>query len=212
MTNIANRIDTTTYADQSDVLKSLLDTAALSPEDRNQIVVRATRLVRDIRNSGQPGMMEVFLAEYGLSTDEGVSLMCLAEALLRVPDAATIDALIEDKIASSDWQRHLGRSTSSLVNASTWALMLTGRVLEPSQPGPIGHLRGAIKRLGEPVIRTAVGRAMKEMGRQFVLGESIEDAISRAEDAEKQGYTYSCLLYTSPSPRDLSTSRMPSSA
>ena len=155
-------------------------------------------------------MMEVFLAEYGLSTDEGVSLMCLAEALLRVPDADTIDALIEDKIAPSDWQRHLGRSTSSLVNASTWALMLTGRVLEPSQPGPIGHLRGAIKRLGEPVIRTAVGRAMKEMGRQFVLGESIEDAISRAEDAEKQGYT--CLLYTSPSPRDQRGSRMPSSA
>ncbi|MEP0208839.1 MAG: bifunctional proline dehydrogenase/L-glutamate gamma-semialdehyde dehydrogenase PutA [Paracoccaceae bacterium] len=191
MTNIAHKIDTATYADQNNVLKSLIDTAALSPEDRNQIVARATRLVRDIRNSGQPGMMEVFLAEYGLSTDEGVSLMCLAEALLRVPDADTIDALIEDKIAPSDWQRHLGRSTSSLVNASTWALMLTGRVLEQSQPGPIGHLRDAIKRLGEPVIRTAVGRAMKEMGRQFVLGESIEDAIARAEDAEKKGYTYS---------------------
>ncbi|MEP6067955.1 MAG: hypothetical protein ABJ246_19120, partial [Paracoccaceae bacterium] len=77
MTNIALKIDTATYADQSNVLKSLINTAALSPDDRNQIVARATRLVRDIRNSGQPGMMEVFLAEYGLSTDEGVSLMCL---------------------------------------------------------------------------------------------------------------------------------------
>ena len=100
--------------------------------------------------------MEVFLAEYGLSTDEGIALMCLAEALLRVPDADTMDALIEDKIAPSNWGRHLGRSASSLVNASTWALMLTGKVLEEREPGVAGHLRAAVKRLGEPVIRTAV--------------------------------------------------------
>ena len=135
--------------------------------------------------------MEVFLAEYGLSTDEGVALMCLAEALLRVPDADTIDALIEDKIAPSDWGQHLGHSSSSLVNASTWALMLTGRVLQDDQPGPVGHLRGAIKRLGEPVIRTAVSRAMKEMGRQFVLGETIVSAMERAAKMEAKGFTYS---------------------
>lgn len=135
--------------------------------------------------------MEVFLAEYGLSTDEGVALMCLAEALLRVPDAETIDALIEDKIAPSDWGKHLGQSTSSLVNASTWALMLTGKVLDDGDSGVISALRGAIKRLGEPVIRTAVGRAMKEMGRQFVLGETIEAAMKRAQDMEAQGYSYS---------------------
>ena len=134
--------------------------------------------------------MEVFLAEYGLSTDEGVALMCLAEALLRVPDADTIDALIEDKIAPSDWGKHMGKSTSSLVNASTWALMLTGKVLD-EEKSPVGALRGAIKRLGEPVIRTAVGRAMKEMGRQFVLGETIESAMKRASGMEAKGYTYS---------------------
>ncbi|MEL6648955.1 MAG: bifunctional proline dehydrogenase/L-glutamate gamma-semialdehyde dehydrogenase PutA, partial [Pseudomonadota bacterium] len=93
--------------------------------------------------------------------------------------------------APSDWGKHLGHSTSSLVNASTWALMLTGKVLDDDQPGPVGHLRAAIRRLGEPVIRTAVGRAMKEMGRQFVLGETIDSAMTRAAGMEAKGYTYS---------------------
>ena len=117
--------------------------------------------------------------------------MCLAEALLRVPDADTIDALIEDKIAPSDWGKHMGHSTSPLVNASTWALMLTGKVLKDEKPGPVGHLRGAIKRLGEPVIRVAVGRAMREMGQQFVLGETIRDAVKRGQTKVRQGFTYS---------------------
>jgi len=117
--------------------------------------------------------------------------MCLAEALLRVPDAETIDALIEDKIAPSNWGKHMGHSTSPLVNASTWALMLTGKVLQKDGKGPVGHLRSAVKRLGEPVIRTAVARAMKEMGRQFVLGQSITSAMTRAAAMEKKGYTYS---------------------
>jgi len=158
---------------------------------RAQISDRASALVRDIRSSDAPGLMEVFLAEYGLSTSEGVALMCLAEALLRVPDAATIDDLIEDKIAPSDWGQHLGRSSSSLVNASTWALMLTGRVLDERGTSAAATLRGAVKRLGEPVIRTAVARAMKEMGRQFVLGESIDSAMTRAAKMEARGYSYS---------------------
>lgn len=170
------RIDAGTYADQAEIRDQLIAQAALTEDDRARICARAAALVRDIRGHSAPGLMEVFLAEYGLSTDEGVALMCLAEALLRVPDAETIDALIEDKIAPSDWGKHLGKSTSSLVNASTWALMLTGKVLDEER-SPIGALRGAIKRLGEPVIRTAVSRAMKEMGRQFVLGESIEIAL-----------------------------------
>jgi RHH-type transcriptional regulator, proline utilization regulon repressor / proline dehydrogenase / delta 1-pyrroline-5-carboxylate dehydrogenase len=136
---------------------------------------RARGLVKAIRSDGRPGLMEVFLAEYGLSTREGIALMCLAEALLRVPDADTIDALIEDKIAPSDWGVHLGKSSSPLVNASTWALLLTGRVLQDGE-GMASVLKGAVRRLGEPVIRTAVGRAMKEMGRQFVLGETIPEA------------------------------------
>jgi RHH-type proline utilization regulon transcriptional repressor/proline dehydrogenase/delta 1-pyrroline-5-carboxylate dehydrogenase len=188
---LRNRIDSDTYADEAAVLAGLVATAALSPEDRARISARGADLVTKIRESSRPGLMEVFLAEYGLSTEEGIALMCLAEALLRVPDADTIDALIEDKIAPSDWGRHLGHSSSSLVNASTWALMLTGRVLEDPKPGLAGTLRGAVKRLGEPVIRTAVGRAMREMGRQFVLGEDIASAMRRAADLEAQGYTYS---------------------
>ena len=119
-------IDDLTFAAQDQMLPLLVQTAALSATDRQTIVRTAADLVRQIRGRDKPGLMEVFLAEYGLSTEEGVALMCLAEALLRVPDTATIDALIEDKIAPSDWGRQLGHSSSPLVNASTWALMLTG--------------------------------------------------------------------------------------
>ncbi|MFZ1480709.1 MAG: proline dehydrogenase family protein, partial [Paracoccaceae bacterium] len=184
-------ITTRSLADETALVRALIDAAALAPADRAAISSAGADLVDRIRRSAKPGLMEVFLAEYGLSTDEGIALMCLAEALLRVPDADTMDALIEDKIAPSNWGRHLGRSASSLVNASTWALMLTGKVLEEREPGVAGHLRAAVKRLGEPVIRTAVGRAMKEMGRQFVLGETIDKAMTRARDMETRGYTYS---------------------
>ena len=177
--------------DEAAAVIALRDSAALDDAARARIAAAGADLVRRIRSSARPGLMEVFLAEYGLSTEEGVALMCLAEALLRVPDSLTMDALIEDKIAPSDWGKHLGHSSSSLVNASTWALMLTGRVLDDREPGIAGHLRGAVKRLGEPVIRTAVGRAMKEMGRQFVLGETIEAAMRRAQGMEAKGYSYS---------------------
>ncbi|PJF09066.1 bifunctional proline dehydrogenase/L-glutamate gamma-semialdehyde dehydrogenase PutA [Pseudorhodobacter sp. MZDSW-24AT] len=177
--------------DEAALVQRLVAEADLSPEARAAISAQGAELVTRIRKSAKPGLMEVFLAEYGLSTDEGIALMCLAEALLRVPDAETMDALIEDKIAPSDWGRHLGRSASSLVNASTWALMLTGKVLEEREPGVAGHLRAAVKRLGEPVIRRAVAQAMKEMGRNFVLGETIERAMDRARDLEAKGYTYS---------------------
>jgi len=133
--SLRHQIDTDTYADPDVVLQRLIAQADLAPADRAAIVQSGAALVRGIRDTSDPGLMEVFLAEYGLSTDEGVALMCLAEALLRVPDADTIDALIEDKIAPSNWGKHLGHSTSSLVNASTWALMLTGRVLDDEQPG-----------------------------------------------------------------------------
>ena len=177
-------------ADEEAILDGLKARAALSEDFRAAASARAAKLVEAIRNDSSPGLMEVFLAEYGLSTDEGIALMCLAEALLRVPDADTIDALIEDKIAPSDWGEHLGKSSSSLVNASTWALMLTGRVLRDGT-GMAQVLRGAVKRLGEPVIRIAVSRAMKELGAQFVLGESIEDAVVRGRKKQAQGYTYS---------------------
>ncbi|MEV8466798.1 bifunctional proline dehydrogenase/L-glutamate gamma-semialdehyde dehydrogenase PutA [Fluviibacterium sp. DFM31] len=179
-----------TLTDEMGLLKSLSSQSALDAAFRSRAATRAEGLVTRIRSDSAPGMMEVFLAEYGLSTDEGIALMCLAEALLRVPDAETIDDLIEDKIAPSKWGQHLGHSSSSLVNASTWALMLTGQVLKDGT-GVAGVLRGMVKRLGEPVIRTAVKQAMREMGQQFVLGETIEAALERGKGARKQGYTYS---------------------
>ncbi len=179
------------FPEESTVVRDLIARAGLSDKDRARIHASASDMVRAIRTAGKPGLMEVFLAEYGLSTDEGVALMCLAEALLRVPDPDTIDALIEDKIAPSDWGRHLGHSSSSLVNASTWGLMLTGRVLDNDSPGVAGALRGAIKRLGEPVIRVAARQAMREMGQQFVLGETMPKALARGEAMVAKGYTYS---------------------
>ncbi|RDC74548.1 bifunctional proline dehydrogenase/L-glutamate gamma-semialdehyde dehydrogenase PutA [Rhodovulum sp. 12E13] len=162
------------------------------PELRAATQARAEALVRAIREEGHPSIMEKFLGEYGLSSEEGVALMCLAEALLRVPDAATIDDLIEDKIAGSRWDAHLGQSESSLVNASTWGLYLTGAVLREERSGSLADtLRGAVRRLGEPVIRTAVTRAIREMGRQFVLGTTIEGAMSRARGFAARGYTFS---------------------
>ncbi len=184
-------ITTAALAEEGPLVRHLSAEAALDPAARAGITAAGADLVSRIRASARPGLMEVFLAEYGLSTDEGIALMCLAEALLRVPDAETMDALIEDKIAPSDWGRHLGKSASSLVNASTWALMLTGRVLDDREGGIAGALRGAVRRLGEPVIRTAVSRAMKEMGRNFVLGETIDRAMDRARELEGRGYTYS---------------------
>ncbi|WP_375255405.1 bifunctional proline dehydrogenase/L-glutamate gamma-semialdehyde dehydrogenase PutA [Yoonia sp.] len=189
--SLRHKIDLAMYQDETATVRALVETANLSDTDRARISTAAADLVRDIRASTEPGLMEVFLAEYGLSTDEGIALMCLAEALLRVPDADTMDELIEDKIAPSDWGKHLGHSASSLVNASTWALMLTGRVLDNEKPGLTRHLRSAVKRLGEPVIRTAVARAMREMGRQFVLGEDITKAMKRAEGMQAKGFTYS---------------------
>ena len=188
---IKRAIDRDSLQDESAVLTRLIDETGLDDAARARVSAQGADLVRRIRKSARPGLMEVFLAEYGLSTEEGIALMCLAEALLRVPDAPTMDALIEDKIAPSDWGRHMGHSSSSLVNASTWALMLTGKVLEEREPGVAGHLRAAVKRLGEPVIRSAVGRAMREMGRQFVLGENITSAMKRAATMERAGFTYS---------------------
>ena len=189
---IRSRIRSLHMADETSVLEELAKDYGLGKAARVEVSANAAELIRSIRQAGNPGLMEVFLAEYGLSTDEGVALMCLAEALLRVPDAQTIDELIEDKIAPSAWGEHLGKSSSSLVNASTWALMLTGKVLAEQNSGGLSQrLQSAVRRLGEPVIRTAVKRAMKEMGHQFVLGQNISEAIKRGNEQEKIGFTYS---------------------
>ncbi len=179
------------FADEQDLLTSLIETADLTPSQRESISARAAELINAVRQGSDASIMESFLAEFGLSTQEGVALMCLAEALLRVPDSETVDDLIRDKIMPHDWGSHVGDSGSILVNASTWALMLTGKVLGNEQPGVVGALKNTVRRLGEPVVRVAVKRAMQEMGEQFVLGENIDKATKRGNPLVKQGYTYS---------------------
>ena len=190
--DLRTAIRAATHADEASVLTGLIAEADLSPDQRQAITAQAINLVETVRSSTTPNIMESFLSEYGLNTTEGVALMCLAEALLRVPDAETIDALISDKIVPSHWGQHLGHSSSSLVNASTWALMLTGKVLtHTDEHGLVGTLQDLVRRLGEPVVRTAVAQAMRELGRQFVLGQTIEEAVENARPQEEQGYVYS---------------------
>ena len=177
--------------DESRAVRACVDAAGLTRSDRTSIAARAVDLVRTTRAHAGASIMQGFLAEYGLSTREGVALMCLAEALLRVPDTETIDALIEDKIGASDWGAHLGHSSSPLVNASTWALLLTGKMLGEAEEGVTGALHEAIRRLGEPVIRAAVAQAMRELGHHFVLGRDMREATTRAAAMEARGYTYS---------------------
>ncbi len=178
-------------ADEATVVADLLRRIKLSDGEREAVAAKGALIVDRVRKETSPSMMESFLAEYGLSTDEGVGLMCLAEALLRVPDAETIDDLIRDKIEPSNWGTHLGNSSSPLVNTSTWALMLTGKVLDDDPKKPAAALRRLIRRMGEPVVRTAVAQSMKLLGRQFVLGQTIDEGMRNARDLEAKGYTYS---------------------
>jgi RHH-type proline utilization regulon transcriptional repressor/proline dehydrogenase/delta 1-pyrroline-5-carboxylate dehydrogenase len=188
---IRQRMRAATLADETELVRELARNAELAAPKRKAISGQAAEFVRAVRASGKVGIMESFLAEYGLSTKEGVALMCLAEAMLRVPDALTVDELIKDKITPHDWAAHIGDSGSIFVNASTWGLMLTGRILDEEGEGVAGVLHGLVRRLGEPVIRRAVGQAMAEMGSQFVLGRTIEEAMSRGQSMEAKGYSYS---------------------
>ena len=178
-------------AEEANVVRDLIAQIRLDAGARNAAAADGAKIVDQVRNETTPSMMESFLAEYGLSTAEGVGLMCLAEALLRVPDAETIDELIYDKIEPSNWGAHLGHSSSPLINASTWALLLTGKVLEDDPTKPAAALRGLVRRIGEPLVRTAVAQAMKLLGRQFVLGQTIKEGMSNARELEGEGYTYS---------------------
>ncbi|NWN91178.1 bifunctional proline dehydrogenase/L-glutamate gamma-semialdehyde dehydrogenase PutA [Marinobacter adhaerens] len=178
--------------DEHKVIHEMIADAQLSREDRDAISARAAELVQSVRSNAKPTIMEKFLAEYGLTTKEGVALMCLAEALLRVPDNTTIHALIEDKITSGNWSAHVGKASSSFINSTTIALLMTSNLLKDSERQTVGDtLRRLVKRLGEPVVRTVAGQAMKEMGRQFVLGRDIEEAQKEARPYMAKGYTYS---------------------
>src|SRR6478672_13052415 len=181
-----DHLDAAKFTDERTAVAHALSAQPLSADDRKAVQAEAEALVRSARRgANRQGVVESFLAEFSLSTREGLALMCLAEALLRTPDEETRDRLIAEKIASADWASHAGASDSLLVNASTWSLMLTGKLIDPDEearadlPGFIRRLAG---RLGEPVIRRAVGAAVRIMGEQFVLGSTIAKAIRRAAD------------------------------
>ena len=189
------RIREAYLADEGACVEALIPIARYDDAASARVQERARRLVGGMRaDRDRGGNIEAFLAEYALSNEEGVILMCLAEALLRVPDADTATRLIRDKIGAADWARHIGHSRSFFVNASTWGLMLTGRVVELAGADlgdPAAMLGRVVARGGEPLIRQAVTQAMRIMSRQFVLGESIGEALHRAPAEEARGYRYS---------------------
>lgn len=181
--------------DETQSVNELLSHATFTQEARLRIDKTAKTFVENVRkkrfsNNG----LDSFLMEYDLSTEEGVTLMCLAEALLRIPDNATVDKLIRDKLTKANWQEHLGKSGSLFINAATWGLMLSGKILstEKTSESNLGNVFNKfMKRSGEPVIRAAVMQAMKILGQQFVLGRNIEEALKQARDLENKGYRYS---------------------
>lgn len=189
-------------SDEDTAVRALLDSIDQSETRRERIEERARGLVAGVRSARRRyGGIDEFLDEFGLSTPEGVALMCLAEALLRVPDAATADRLIADRIGGADWARHLGSSESWFVNAATWALMLTGQVVDTDAVSRVAAAGAGsslhdvvgqtVTRLGEPVIREAVRHAMRVLGRQFVMGRTIDEALARSHDAEGADYRHS---------------------
>jgi len=182
-------------AEESETVRLLLDHARLDRQETQRVTALAVKLVKAMRRNRQSaGGLDAFMSEYDLSSAEGTVLMCLAEALLRIPDAETADRLIADKLGDADWQAHFGTSDSVFVNASTWALMLTGRLLnEDLERGGLGpYLTRAVGRLGEPVIRTALRQAMRILGHQFVMGRTIEEALQRSgESGASAPYRYS---------------------
>ncbi len=181
--------------DEEKAVAHILPEAEINVSTRSLAWERARKMVLQIRQDQKGnGAIDALLNEYSLSSEEGVVLMCLAEALLRVPDKSTQDALIRDKIAQGKWSAHLGASDSLFVNASSWGLLITGSMVnysDTSHEARFGLLKKTIGRLGEPVIRKSMNFAMKIMGKQFVMGETIEDATERALEKEQKGYVYS---------------------
>jgi RHH-type proline utilization regulon transcriptional repressor/proline dehydrogenase/delta 1-pyrroline-5-carboxylate dehydrogenase len=193
--NLRNEIASSKLLDEEVLVQRLLDQCEISDDGAEQIEAAACRVVENARTQKdvQP-LMDAFFLEYGLSNQEGIALMCLAEALLRVPDKKTRDALIADKIAPGEWAAHIGHADSFFVNASTWGLRLTGQVIalgKAEEGAPDRILGRMIHRLGEPVIRAAMMQAMKVLGAEFVLGETMDEAISRGKKLYGPNQLYS---------------------
>ena len=180
-------------ADENAVVQERLDQARLSAGVAAEALATARSLARGVR-SQKPSGLDAFLHAYDLGSEEGIAMMCLAEALLRIPDAHTADELIADKLSGPDWAEKIGQSGSSFVNAATFSLLLTGKVLEGANDRSDNWraaLGRAVGRLGEPVVRTAVREAMKILGRNFVFGRNMDEALKRAEPEQKQGLSHS---------------------
>ena len=184
-----------THADEDQCVKELIQRSTLSSTQREAISQRATNIITQCRkNTAQRSLLDAFLQEFGLSNQEGIALMCMAEALLRIPDAATADKLIHEKIQSGDWQSHIGQSDSIFVNSSTWGLLLTGHIINLDAEitaNPISWIKRLTNRSSEPVIRKAVMQAMRIMGGQYVLGRNIEEAIKRGRKDNSKDTTFS---------------------
>jgi len=182
-------------ADEEQLVRRLSDAADPGEAARKRIQETAAELVGAVRrNKAKEGGIDAFLQQYDLSSEEGVLLMCIAEALLRIPDADTADKLIADKITSAQWKDHIGVSDSLFVNASTWGLMLTGQLLSLDEAGiknPAQALGKLASRAGEPVVRTAMRQAMRIMGHQFVMGRTIDEALERSVRKGNSGYRHS---------------------
>jgi RHH-type proline utilization regulon transcriptional repressor/proline dehydrogenase/delta 1-pyrroline-5-carboxylate dehydrogenase len=195
MSPLRDAISSVYLADENRIVSQRISEARLSPAEAAATHSLAERLVTRIRQEGaRRGGVDAFMQEYSLSGPEGVALMCLAEALLRVPDSETADRLIRDKVGSADWASHRNKSDSLFVNASTFALMLTGRIVRLDEAAKWdfeGILRKLVARSGEPVIRQAVTYAMRVLGQQFVLGRTIAEAQKEARRLEGQGYRFS---------------------
>ena len=189
-------ITAATRRPEPEALAPLLAQARL-PADQaasaQQLALRIAKALRERKASaGRAGIVQGLLQEFSLSSQEGVALMCLAEALLRIPDKATRDALIRDKISHGQWDAHLGKSPSLFVNAATWGLLITGKLVATHSEGSLGNsLSRLIGKGGEPLIRKGVDMAMRMMGEQFVTGETIDEALRNARTMEAEGFRYS---------------------
>ena len=181
---------------ESHAVANILEGARLPATVAHDIHALALRLAGRLRErnagTGRAGLVQDLLQEYALSSQEGIALMCLAEALLRIPDTATRDALIRDKIAQGQWHSHLGKSRSLFVNATTWGLLITGKLVSTHSEAGLAAAIGRLVTLGgEPLLRKGVDMAMRMMGEQFVTGENIDEALQHAREREAQGFRYS---------------------
>ena len=186
------RIDSVYRESEPECVTRLIDAAALPEATSADARALARRLIEGLRQRPTSGMVQGLMSEYSLSSQEGVALMCMAEALLRIPDAGTRDALIADKIGGGEWRRHVGQSPSPFVNAATWGLLITGRLVGTVDESGLGSaLTRLIARSGAPIIRASVDTAMRVLGEQFVCGQTIGAALANARPLEAKGFRYS---------------------